>query len=293
MKHFFLILFTLFFLYACSSPNRKPGTEATSGNPTQPVTPVHSTTTDSSLHGRDSARTVQSYSNTAAVDSQVRDESTLSFKQPDISVPPYSLAKIQADIGSLRSVDDSSGGNFTIALSEHAYASYSVREKFTYNMIHAEDYSQMCDILPERTSEKDRIYGQLQEFFGEYSWSERQRTFFKVHRDSVEELMKAVIETSGRAGMNFLDVIVDINAIKMIPFLIDTYHKNNSNHYLLTTLMLLMKNNHYPEFSQSSSYNKLYKREEDSYSAFIVYNKANEDLIIKRATDFFNVSSKY
>ncbi len=107
-----------------------------------------------------------------------------------MTIPPFGLEKVEAAIEKLRSVDDSSGEGFTIALSENIYTSYSLNEKFTYNMIHAEDYSQMCDMLPERTNETGRIYGQLSDFFGEYKWSDRQRTFFSAHRDSVEQLMK-------------------------------------------------------------------------------------------------------
>jgi hypothetical protein len=235
---------------------------------------------------------VQSAAEREAVEAQIRQESTLSPGQADMTIPPFGLKRVEADMEKMRSVDDSNGESFTIALSDPIYASYSLSEKFTYNMIHAEGYSQMCEMLPERPDEIGRIYGQLRGFFGEYLWSERQSSFFSANRDSVQLLMQEVIGQNGGVGMNFLSVIVAINAREMIPYLIDTYNKNNRNHYILTTLMLLMQNNKYTEFMQSSSYNKLYNRGTDTYSAFLIYNKANEDLIIKRATNFFNGSSQ-
>ena len=56
--------------------------------------------------------------------------------------------------------------------------------------------------------------------------------------------------------------------------------------------MLLMKKNQYPEFKQSISYTKLYKLDTDTYSAYLNYNKANEDLIIQRATNFYKTLTK-
>lgn len=192
----------------------------------------------------------------------------------------------------MREVDDTSDDGFTIALSDTAYNALTFDEKFTYNLIHAESYQQMCDPLPERSDEQDRIYGQTVDYFGEYSWSERQDSFFKNNRDSVEQLMKITIDQQGRIGMNLLDAIIESNATDMIPYLIDFYRRDNSNHYILTALMLLMKKNQYPEFMQSISYTKLYKLDTDTYSAYLNYNKANEDLIIQRATNFYKTLTK-
>jgi len=287
MRPYFLSPLLLLFFYSCSSPNGKTATTDTTNKS------VQSSLTDSSAPAAGSSP-VQTAAERAAIDSRIRLESTLSLGQADMTIPPYGLEKVQAAIGKLLPIDDTSGSgdNFTIALNDPIYSSFSLDEKFTYNLIHAEDYSQMCDILPERTDEARRIYGQLRNLFGEYNWSDRQRAFFSDHKDSVEQLMKVVIDERGSVGMNFLDVIVFINAREMIPNLIGAYHKNNNNHYILTTLMLLMRNNKYPEFMQSSSYKKLYKQDADTYSLFLDYNNANEDLIIKRATNFFNGTSQ-
>jgi len=191
----------------------------------------------------------------------------------------------------MRTVEDSNAISdaSTTALSDSAYNALPLDEQFTYNMIHAEDYSQMCDGLPVHDDEAGRIYGLTTDFFGEYSWSQRQIDFFKDNRDSVHLLMKRVIDQQGSVGMNFLYIIAKYNAVDLIPSLIDVYRKDNSNHYILTVLMLLMKANNYSDFVQSTSYKKLYSSDDShNYTAFLTYNKANEDLIIRRATNFYN-----
>jgi len=161
-------------------------------------------------------------------------------------------------------------------------------------MIHPESYSQNCSILPERTDEANRIYGHLPHIFGDYSWSERQLKFFTENRDAVEQLMKPLIQINKKIGGNFKEAIVEMNAIELIPYLIEFYNREKKDHYILTMLMLLMKENRYPEFMNSTSYSKLYGKEtgdyaiEDVYGSYLVYNKANEALIIQRATDFYN-----
>ncbi len=52
-----------------------------------------------------------------------------------------------------------------------------------------------------------------------------------------------------------------------------------------------MKDNEYEPFLLSGSYKKLYA-EDTSYQNYLNYSKANEELIIKRATDFYNADKK-
>ena len=77
----------------------------------------------------------------------------------------------------------------------------------------------------------------------------------------------------------------------MIPFLISFYNEKKKDGDILTLLNLLMLQNKYEPFMASPTYDKLYKEGSD-YIAFIVYNKANEDLIIQRATQFYNARFK-
>ena len=99
--------------------------------------------------------------------------------------------------------------------------------------------------------------------------------------------MKEIVTKQGHIGANFRRVIVDLNATEMIPTLADVAITETKDHYTLTVLMLLMNKNSYPEFMNSSSNKKLY-REDEERSDYLDYNKANEDLIIKRATNFYN-----
>jgi hypothetical protein len=85
---------------------------------------------------------------------------------------------------------------------------------------------------------------------------------------------------------------LEINAREMIPDIIATYRAGKVKDLdLLTVLMQLMKDNEYEPFLLSGSYKKLYA-EETSYKTYLNYSKGNEDLIIKRSTDFYNAIKK-
>ncbi|OQP57130.1 hypothetical protein A3860_11240 [Niastella vici] len=220
-------------------------------------------------------------------------DSLTPYPEDDLTVPPYGLDTVKALIDKIKFVDDPDGGEMgTKALDANLYVGLSFNEKFTYHMIHAESYSQNCAILPVRTDEANRIYGHLPHIFGDFSWSERQLKFFTENRDAVEQLMKPLIQINKKIGGNFREAIVEMNAKELIPYLIEFYNKEKKDHYVLTVLMLLMKENKYPEFMSSTSYKKLYdfkdEQYENEYGAYLVYNKANEALIIQRATNFYN-----
>ena len=160
-------------------------------------------------------------------------------------------------------------------------------------MTHGESYSQNCDVMPRVKDEHKKIFANLPDMFGEYAWSDRQSTFLTTNRDSVIALMKESITRSKRVGVNYKHAILEINAKEMIPFLITVYNSATSQKDLdlLTLFLELMKNNEYEPFITSGSYRKLYS-DESGYMSFLNYNKANEELIIKRVTDFYNANKK-
>lgn len=211
------------------------------------------------------------------------------FLDTDVTVPPYGIDMVKKLVKAIPWKEDSSeyDETSTTALDEMTYTSLSIPQQFTYHMVHTETYSQNCDLLPMHENEDQRIFGHLPDIFGEYDWSERQLNFFKNNQDTVVQLIIPLIEKSNRIGGNFKEAIVEMNAIELIPYLIDFYNKEKKDHYILTMLMLLMKNNQYPEFMNSTSYKKLYALEKGEYAAYLIYNKANEDLIIQRATNFY------
>jgi len=205
-----------------------------------------------------------------------------------LTVPPYGILKVRALLPGIKSDKEDNE-----ALQAKEYDGLSLREKFTYHMIHAESYSQNCDYIPAPRDEHLKIFAYIPDAFNEFSWSERQTKFLSAHRDSVVALMRESMARTKKVGKNFKEAILEVNAKEMIPDIIAAYKANKAEKDLdlLSLLMLLMKDNEYEPFLLSGSYKKLYA-EDTSYQSYLNYNKANEELIIKRATDFYNAEKK-
>ncbi|MEO8406614.1 MAG: hypothetical protein ABI480_18525, partial [Chitinophagaceae bacterium] len=174
----------------------------------------------------------------------------------------------------------------TAPLKKSTYDSLSLREKFTYNMIHAESYQQNCSSAVQRYFE-DRIFARLIREIGqgEFQWSDRQYKFFENNRDSVIVFMENSASSSKFIGINYKQAILSINAKEMTSFIINIYNSGDKDRDLLTLLMQLMKKNEYNEFIKSDIYKKLYG--EDSGKSYIAFNITDEQLVIKYATDFY------
>jgi hypothetical protein len=203
-----------------------------------------------------------------------------------MTLPPYGLSKVQGMIRRIKS-----GDNDELAISSKDYQSLSLREKFTYHMINGEAENQNCDAQPPLLDEHKKIFGHLPDFFNDYDWSQRQYSFFKAHKDTVLALIRESTLRSGRMGVNYKQAIVDMQAVSMIPFIISTYRSNPKDHDLLTVLLLLMSESKYGPFLQTPMYKKLYGDGAD-YRAHLVFNTANEQLIIRRATEFYNTRKR-
>ena len=205
-----------------------------------------------------------------------------------LTVPPYGLVKVKALIPTIKSDADDNE-----ALSIKDYESLSLREKFTYHMIHAESYTRNSSYIPKPKNEHLKIFAYIPDAFGEFAWSERQTKFLSSNRDSVVTLMLESMARTKKAGINFKQAILEVNAKEMIPGIITAYKSNAAvkDLDLLSLLMLLMKENEYEPFLLSGSYKKLYA-ENTSYQNYLNYSKYNEELIIKRAMDFYNADKK-
>lgn len=141
--------------------------------------------------------------------------------------------------------------------------------------------------MPPIQDEQTKIFGYLPDVFNEFNWSERQTQFLKDNRDSVMAWIRESVSKNNRVGINFKLALFQINAKEMIPFLVKTYKLNRKDNDLLTVLMLLMKEEKYNAFAKSAIYKKLYG-EESNYQDFILTTKANQESIIKWASDFYN-----
>ena len=205
-----------------------------------------------------------------------------------ISVPPYSLSKIKALITKIQPQSDEDNSDMGISpLSQKDYDALSLREKFTYTMIHPEMYAQNCAIFVPQTNEDQKIFGYLISWMNEETWSDRQLQFLTKNRDSVMAIIKESVTRSKRMGVNYKDALVEIHAWEMIPFLISYYKENKKDKDVLTTLMLLMKKGKYAGFVQSKSYKNLYGIA-DNYETSMAFNKANEELTIQRAQAYYH-----
>ncbi|MCX2450125.1 hypothetical protein OQX61_02470 [Pedobacter sp. PLR] len=207
-----------------------------------------------------------------------------------ITVPPYGLVKVKALIAGIKATGGDGDVYFNV-LSPKNYQSLSLPEKFTYHMIHAEVSSQNCDIPTPILEEELKIFGNLPDAFDEESWSERQLNFLVSNRDSVLSLISESINRSKKVGLNYKITIEYVNGWEMIPLLIKTYNIDHKDHDILTVLIQLMKKNDYQPFMTSATYLKLYGNN-STYRSFLNFNKANEDLIISRAENFYNGRKK-
>jgi hypothetical protein len=212
------------------------------------------------------------------------DQAYLEFRTKNTH-PPYSLDKVEALIEKIKFNEEDE----TKPLMDSIYALLTFREKFTYHMIHAESYSQICDVMPLPKKSREKLFGYLHEVYGEYNWSERQIEFFKNNKDSVLSLIKESVSRSRRIGLNYKQAIIELEATEMIPFLIETYSADKEDKDILTVLMTLMKNQKYKPFLSSNLYEKLYG-DEFSWGSFTDFNQDTGELIIKWATDFYNES---
>lgn len=205
-----------------------------------------------------------------------------------MTIPPYGLDKVKALIAKIIPEEDKEMTDAgTNAISAVDFKKLSLREKFTYTMIHAELYAQNCAIPEYQTEIDKKIFGTLLDGFNESSWSQRQTDFLQENRDSIMKLIQESVARSKRMGVNYKHAIVELNGWQMIPFIIDYAKRTPKDKDALTLLLLLMKRGEYNEFVKSTSFKKLYG-EQSNYYSYLNYNKENETLIFSRALNYYN-----
>jgi len=206
------------------------------------------------------------------------------------TVPPYGLYKIKELIKTLQYKAQEDGDAGITALTAAQFKSLSLREKFTYSLIHPEMYAQNCAIFMPQADEQKKIFSHLMSWMDENQWSDRQIDFLRENRDSVMSIIQESTLRSGHMGVNYKNAIETINGWEMIPFIIDYYKSNSKDKDALTLLLLLMKKGEYVEFIQSSSYRQLYGSDYN-YESYIRFNTANQDLVINRAMGYYREKS--
>lgn len=222
----------------------------------------------------------------------IYDEKAVEFRTKLI-VPPYGLTKVKQLIaGIVYKEDPNNGSDAGIdALNITQFKALTLREKFTYVMIHAESTSQNCDIPEYQKDIEKKIFAHLLSGFNEAEWSQRQMDFLVENRDSVINLIKESVSRSKRMGVNYKEALLEINAWEAIPFIIEYAKSTPLDKDALTLLNLLMKRGEHSEFTKSTTFEKLYGKESNYYS-YLNYNQANEDLIFKRATNYYQGRKK-
>ena len=199
----------------------------------------------------------------------------------EASTPSYSTAKVKALIKTIK-VDKDDGR--TLSLKQ--FNALSTQEKFTFVMLHGEDFAQNCDEMPAIIDEEKKIFAYTPGAFDdEATWSDKQLAFLKNNRTKVIELLRATIKAQQRVGVNLKQAIMEIKANELVPDLIATYNRDHKDHDILTTLMLLMKEDGYMPFFDSKIYEDLYG-DDDNYQTFMMATPANQKAILGFAASF-------
>jgi hypothetical protein len=199
-----------------------------------------------------------------------------------ITEPNFGLVKVKGLIRKIKSV------NYELQkLSDDIYRKLSFEEKFTYHLIHGEVTEQNCGVMPPIIDEHKEIFGQPNGAFNDDTyWGENQILFFKNNRSKVIDLTRKTIQLRQRAGSNIKQLVVEINAVELIPDLVKVFNIKRKDFDILSILMVLMKENKFEPFLKSQSYTKLYD-ENASYRTSISANNANINLILERAQAFY------
>lgn len=200
--------------------------------------------------------------------------------------PSYGLSKVKSLIKKIKTVEKDDGGNKI--LPDKQYDALSFKEKFTYAMLHAEEFAQNCDGMPITEDDYKHITAYPAGAWDNTSfWSVRQKKFLHDNRTKVIGLLRETIRAKHRVGANLKCTILELNAWELIPDMVTVYNRDHKDNDILSALMVLMKEAKYKPFLATPSYKKLYG-EGASYQAFLNSNTANQKLEISRAMAFYN-----
>jgi hypothetical protein len=199
-----------------------------------------------------------------------------------LTEPSYGLAKVKKMVNAIRRDRDENR-----RLSSKQFNALTLPETFTYVMVHGEDFSQNCNVMPAIKAEDKKIFAYPAEAFGDETvWSDRQTGFLKKNRSQIIKLIRETIQAQHRVGANLKAAIIELNAREMVPDLISAYQRDRRDNDVLTVLMLLMKQGDYQPFMYTPIYMKLYGDENASYQEYLESKPANVKTILDNAQLF-------
>jgi len=202
------------------------------------------------------------------------------------TTPPYGLAKVKALIKTAKKKDVAQGDTYVIALTDQQFNYLSLEDKYTYVMIHPEQYMQNCNGAFLRQGEEHMVFSFLPTSADDMGWSDRQTAFLKDNKSKVEALMKDEINRIQHVGLNIKQAVLQLDAYSLIPSLVKAFNRNPKDMDILTVLLVLMKDGNYQPFKASETYTKLFGPNAQ-YDSYIVGNAANKELTTQRALAFY------
>lgn len=192
--------------------------------------------------------------------------------------PIYSLSKIKALIKKIKRDQDDN-----MVMPDKTFAALTPKEKFSYTVLHGEDFSQNCSEMPQFEDEHKKLFAYFPSPFGDEAvWSDRQRAFLDKNHALVVKCLRETIAVRKRIGVNLKQTIVYAKATELVPTVIALYKKDHKDHDILTLLMQIMVDAKYKPFEETAFFKTLYS-EDASYQAFVPFNSANEAKILDLA----------
>lgn len=171
--------------------------------------------------------------------------------------PIWGYAKVAKMIKGIKGKAGEEGGDNKI-LAENLYNSLSFEEKFTYNMVNLEEFSQNCADFPPVKGESTFLFAYIPPTDESMWFSDRQMKFFQNNRTKVIDLLSQSITRSKHVGLNYKFIITELKAKELIPLLLKTYNLQKKDHDILSVCMLMMKEAEYAPFSKSKIYKSFF-----------------------------------
>lgn len=200
----------------------------------------------------------------------------------EMSVPTYGLAKVKALIKKVKAQ-----GNFKYTAPKKDFDALTLQEKFTYTMLHGEQWMQICAGSFAVANEEKKLFSQIPNRFpGDELWTENQVSFLRKNRAEIIPLIRATMLHKMRAGMNIKQAIIETNATELTPELIQIYNVGKKDNDILTTLMLLMRQGKYQPFIASNLYKTLYSKDKSYYEGVDV-NADRVKFVLRTAQSFY------